>query len=51
MSILFIILVIVKVHGQRFEINAMVSGIHENVDRVIGMKNFAELEADIVTRD
>ena len=35
---LFIILVIVDVHGHRFEIYMLVSEIHENVDLVQGIK-------------
>ena len=34
-SMLFIIPVIVEIHGQRFEIYALVSEIHENVDLVL----------------
>ena len=38
-SVLFIIPVIVEVHGHRFEIYTLVSEIHENVDLVLGIKN------------
>ena len=38
-NILFIIPVIVKVHEERFEIYAMFSEVHENVDMVRNMKN------------
>ena len=37
-SVLFIIPVIVDVHGHRFEIYTLVSEIHENVDLVLGMR-------------
>ena len=37
-SVLFIIPVIVEVHGHRFEIYTLVSEIHENVDLVLGIK-------------
>ena len=37
-SILFVILVIIDVHGRRFEIYTLVSEIHENVDLVLGIK-------------
>ena len=37
-SVLFIIPVTVEVHGHRFEIYALVSEIHENVDLVLGIK-------------
>ena len=42
-SVLFIILVIIDVHGHRFEIYTLVSEIHENVDLVLGIKNVFEL--------
>ena len=50
-SILFIISVIVEVHGHRFEIYTLVSKIHENVDLVLGIKNVFELEGVINSRD
>ena len=37
-SVLFIIPVVIKVHGHRFEIYTLVSEIHENVDLVVGIK-------------
>ena len=37
-SILFVIPVIIDVHGHRFEICTLASEIHENVDLVIGIK-------------
>ena len=37
-SVLFIIPVIIDVHGHRFEIYTLVSEIHENVDLVLGIK-------------
>ena len=37
-SVLFVIPVIVEVHGHRFEIYMLVSEIHENVDLVLGIK-------------
>ena len=37
-SELFIIPVIIEVHGQRFEIYTLVSKIHENVNLVLGIK-------------
>ena len=39
-SVLFIIPIIVEIHGHRFEIYALVSEIHENVDLVLGMNIF-----------
>ena len=43
-SILFVIPVIIDIHGHRFEIFTLVSEIHDNVDLVMGMKNIFELE-------
>ena len=50
-SVLFIIPVIVDIHGHRFEIYTLVSEIHENVDLVLGMKNVFKLEGVINSRD
>ena len=50
-SVLFIIPVIVDIHGHRFEIYTLVSEIHENVDLVLGIKNVFELEGIISSRD
>ena len=41
-SVLFIIPVIIEVHGHRFKIYTLVSEIHENVDLVLGIKNVFE---------
>ena len=46
-SILFVIPVIIDIHGHRFEIFTLVSEIHDNVDLVMGMKNIFELEGII----
>ena len=46
-SVLFVILVIIDIHGHRFEIFTLVSEIHDNVDLVMGMKNIFELEGVI----
>ena len=48
---LFIIPVIIEVHGHRFKIYTVVSKIHENVDLVLGIKNVFELEGVINSRD
>ena len=48
---LFIISVIVDIHGHRFEIYTLVSEIHENVDLVLGIKNIFGLEGVISSRD
>ena len=50
-GILFIIPVIVEIHGHRFEIYTLVSEICENVDLVLGIKNVFELEGVINSRD
>ena len=50
-SVLFIILVIIDVHGHRFEIYTLVSEIHENVDLVLCIKNVFKLEGVINSRD
>ena len=46
-SVLFIIPVIIDVHGHRFEIYTLVSDIHENVGLVLRIKNVLELEGVI----
>ena len=50
-SVLFMIPVIVEVHGHRFKIYMLASEIHENVDLVLGIKNVFELEDVINSRD
>ena len=46
-SVLFIIPIVIDIHGHRFEIFTLVSEIHENVDLVLGIKNIFELEGII----
>ena len=46
-SVLFIIPIIVDIHGYRFEIYTLVLEIHENIDLVLGIKNIFELEGVI----
>ena len=46
-SILFVIPIIVDIHGHRFEVYTLVSQIHKNVDLVLGIKNVFELEGVI----
>ena len=46
-SVLFIIPVIIDIHGHRFEIYTMVLEIHENFDLVLGTKNVFKLEGVI----
>ena len=50
-GVLFIIPVIVDIHGHKFKIYTLVSEIHENVDLVLGVKNVFELEGVINSRD
>ena len=46
-SVVFIIPVIIGIHGHRFEIYTLVSEIQENVDLVLGIKNMFKLEGVI----
>ena len=41
-SVLYIIPIVIDIHGYRFEIFTLVSEIHENVDLVFGIKNIFE---------
>ena len=50
-SVLFIITVIIDMHGHRFEIRTLVSEIHENVDLVLGITNVFESEGVINSWD
>ena len=50
-SLLFIISVIIDIHGHRFEIFTLVSEIHENIDLGIGIKNIFELGGRINLRE
>ena len=50
-AVLFVIPVIVDIHGHRFEVFTLVSEIHDNVDLVLGMKNVSELEGVIDMQD
>ena len=46
-SIIFVIPIIVSIHGHRFKVYTLVSEIHENIDIVLGIKNIFELEGVI----
>ena len=46
-SVLFIIPIIVDIHGHRFKIYTLVSEIHENIDVMLGIKNVFKLEGII----
>ena len=50
-SVLFVIPVVIDIHGHRFEILTLVSEIHDSVDLVMGMKNTFELEGMIDSQD
>ena len=50
-GVLFVIPVIIDIHGHRFGIYTLVSEIHENVDLVLGIKNVFELEGVIDSCD
>ena len=50
-SVLFVIPVIIDIHGHRFEIFTLVSEIYDNIDLVMGMKNIFELEGMIDSYD
>ena len=50
-SVLFIIPVIVDIHGHRFEIYTLVSEIHGNIDLVLGINNVFKLEGVINSCD
>ena len=39
-SVLFIILIIIDIHGHRFEIYTLVSEIHKNIDLVLGNQEY-----------
>ena len=46
-NVLFIILIIIDIHGHRLKIYTLVQEIHDNIDKVIGMKNIFKLEGII----
>ena len=50
-SVLFIIPIVIDIHGHRFEIFMLLSEIHENVDLVLGIKNIFEIEGIIILRE
>ena len=50
-AVLFVILVIVDIHGHRSEVFTLLSEIHDNVDLVLGMKNLFELEGVLDAQD
>ena len=50
-SVLFIIPIVIDIHGHRFEIFTIVKEIHANVYLVLGIKNIFKLEGIINLRD
>ena len=50
-STLFIIPIVIDVHGHRLEIFMLVSEIHDNIDLDLGIKNIFELEGIINLRE
>ena len=50
-AVLFVIPVIVDIHGHKCEVFMLVSEIHDNVDLVLGINNVFELEGVIDTWD
>ena len=46
-SLLFIIQIIVDIHGHRFKVYTLVSEIHKSIDLVLGIKNVFKLEGVI----
>ena len=50
MAVLYVIPVIIEIHGHLFEVFTLVSEIHDNVDLVLGMKNAYELEGIVDMR-
>ena len=50
-SVLFVIPVIIDIHGHRFEIFTLVSKIHDIVDLIMGMKNILKPEGLIDSQD
>ena len=47
-SVLFVILIVIDIHGHRFEIFTLVSEMYENIDLVFGIKNIFQLEGIII---
>ena len=46
-SVLFIILIVIDIHGHRFKVFMLVLEIHENIHLVFRIKNIFELEGII----
>ena len=50
-SVLFIIQIVIDIHGHRFDIFTLVSEIHENVNLVLGINNIFELDSILNSRE
>ena len=50
-AVLFIVPVIIEIHGHLFEVFTLVLEIHDDVDLVLGMKNAYELEGIVDMQD
>ena len=50
-AVLFVILVIIEIHGHLFEVFTLVSAIRDSVDLVLGMKNAYGLEGIVDMQD
>ena len=50
-SVLFIVPLVIDIHGHRFEIFTLVSEIHENVDLVFSIKSIFKLEGIINSQE
>ena len=50
-GVLFIIPVVIDIHGIKFKIFTLVSEIHENVDLVLSIKNIFELKGIINSQE
>ena len=50
-SVLFIIPIVMDIHGHRFKTFTLVSESHDNVNLVLGIKNISKLEGIINSRE
>ena len=50
-SVPFVFLIIIAIHGHRLEVYTLVSEIHKNIDIVLGIENVFELEGVINSRE
>ena len=50
-SALFVILIIIHIHGHRFEMYTLVSEVHKNIDIGLGIRNVFKLEGVINSQE